>query len=96
MYVLDATQMSTGEHVTLKPITKGQPLDRGRLDVPVNPDKAILVLPTSRPLNDPPMEAVDEAVEFFRQVFEVLFSLFSEPRDDNLLNRVFSSSISHT
>lgn len=40
------------------------------LDVPDVPDEAILVLPMLRPFNDPPMETVGEAVEFFRQIFE--------------------------
>ena len=41
------------------------------LDVPDDPDIAILVLPLLRDFDDPQMETVGEAVEFFRQVLEV-------------------------
>jgi hypothetical protein len=35
------------------------------------PEEALLVMPYLRKHDDPPMETVGEAVEFFRQVFEV-------------------------
>lgn len=41
------------------------------LQVPSQPDIAILVLPLLRPYEDPWFESVGEAVEFFRQIFEV-------------------------
>lgn len=41
------------------------------LDVPGDDDGVILVLPLLRPYDNPPMESVGEAVEFFRQLFEV-------------------------
>ena len=41
------------------------------LDVPGDDDDVILVLPFLRPYDSPTMESVGEAVEFFRQIFEV-------------------------
>lgn len=41
------------------------------LEPPEEPDVVILVTPLLRPFNNPLMESVGEAVEFFRQVFEV-------------------------
>ncbi|OCH90194.1 hypothetical protein OBBRIDRAFT_826068 [Obba rivulosa] len=42
------------------------------LDVPDDPDMKLLVMPLLRPYDDPPLETVGEAVEFFRQIFEGL------------------------
>ena len=41
------------------------------LGIPGNNDDVILVIPLLRPYDNPPMNSVGEAVEFFRQVFEV-------------------------
>ena len=43
------------------------------LQVPDDPDTVILVFPFLRPLDCPEFETVGEAVEFFRQIFEVSF-----------------------
>lgn len=118
-HILDATQMTTGELVTLKRInTNDHPTEieitryfsseplashpRNHcvtlyevLHIPDNPDEAVLVLPTLRPFNNPPMETVGEAVEFFRQVFEGgSVSFFSTHRTDIILNRVSNLSTS--
>ncbi len=46
------------------------------LTLPEDSDIAILVLPLLRPFNNPEMETIGEATEFFRQLFEVgLFPL---------------------
>lgn len=44
------------------------------LRAPNDDDVDILVLPLLRPFNNPRFESIGEAVEFFRQVFEVLHS----------------------
>lgn len=41
------------------------------LDVPDESDVKVLVMPLLRKFDDPRLETVGEAVEFFRQVFEV-------------------------
>ncbi|CAL1712400.1 unnamed protein product [Somion occarium] len=38
---------------------------------PVFPDKALMVMPYLRPFNDPPFNAIGEAVEFVKQTLEV-------------------------
>ena len=38
---------------------------------PDDHDVSIIVLPLLRQFNDPPFETVGEAVDFFRQIFEV-------------------------
>lgn len=45
------------------------------LHLPNEADYVILVLPLLRPYGDPWFESVGEAVEFFRQVFEVCCDL---------------------
>ncbi|EMD38837.1 hypothetical protein CERSUDRAFT_112564 [Gelatoporia subvermispora B] len=42
------------------------------LDVPDDPDLHLLVMPFLRPFDDPRMETIGEAVEFFKQIFEGL------------------------
>jgi hypothetical protein len=39
-----------------------------------HPEEVIIVMPFLRRHDDPPMETVGEAVEFFKQVFEVRIS----------------------
>lgn len=41
------------------------------LDVQDNPDLKLLVMPLLRAFNDPHMDTIREAMEFFRQTFEV-------------------------
>lgn len=41
------------------------------LRVPDVEDRILLVMPILRPFNDPPFEAVGEAMDFFQQIFEV-------------------------
>jgi hypothetical protein len=41
------------------------------LQVPDNEDILLLVMPYLRPYNDPRSETIGEAIEFFRQFFEV-------------------------
>lgn len=41
------------------------------LDIPDSPNDVILVMPLLRPYDDPRLKTVGEAVEFFRQIFEV-------------------------
>jgi hypothetical protein len=39
--------------------------------VPNDPNRVIIVMPFLRPFDEPPMQTVQEAVEFFGQIFEV-------------------------
>lgn len=41
------------------------------LEIPDLQDEVIVVMPLLRPFNEPQFKSVGEAVEFFRQIFEV-------------------------
>jgi hypothetical protein len=41
------------------------------LEVPDNEDMLLLVMPFLRPYGDPRFETIGEAIEFFKQIFEV-------------------------
>lgn len=93
--ILDATQVSTGETVMLKRISRSMhshEIDISRffstkplashprnhciplhdvLDIPEEDDAALLVIPLLRAFDNPRLKSIGEAIEFFRQIFEV-------------------------
>lgn len=69
------TRFFASEPMASHPRNHGVPL-LDVLELPEDPDIAILVLPLLRPFSNPEMETVGEATEFFRQLFEVgLFTI---------------------
>lgn len=67
---LAITQYFCQEPLVSHPRNHCVPLDEV-LTIPDVPNTVILVIPLLRMFNSPPMETVGEAVEFFRQIFEV-------------------------
>lgn len=72
---LEITRYFSTEPLASHPRNYSVPL-YDALEIPGDTDSIILVFPLLRPYDNPPMKSVGEAVEFFRQVFEVcLFTL---------------------
>lgn len=69
-YETEITQLFSTEPMASHPRNHSVPLYEV-LDVPGEDDTALMVLPFLRPFNDPRFKSVGEAVEFFRQIFEV-------------------------
>lgn len=69
-FELDIATMLSSEPLRSHPSNHCVPI-LDVLDVPDQEDTTIIVMPLLRQFNDPPFRTVGEAVEFFRQVFEV-------------------------
>jgi len=63
-------QFLTSNALAAEPINHCIPLYE-LLEVPDNEDMLLLVMPFLRPCGDPRFQTIGEALEFFRQVFEV-------------------------
>lgn len=74
-YEVDILSWLTSEPLRADPRNHSVPLHEV-LKVPDDEDVLILVMPQLRFCNKPPFDTVGEAVEFFRQIFEVRHALW--------------------